>query len=350
MGVSLEAVPESSDAAPPPAQPAEPSAGSLAEALRAGRHREFDLRGADLRDQDLSGIDLSGADLSGARLNSANLSKANLSFCQFRGAHLQGANLDDSELLGSDLTDADLTECSAERTGFGGAVLENATLTTARLSGATLSQSKATGAHFGGTTLDGTRIRECDLTGADFTRADLSGADLQKSTVESACFADADLRSASVRGVAGYTSADWLGVDTRDTNFTGAHLMRRHIEDENYLHEFRTQSRANAILHQLWWLTSDCGRSFTRWAGFTGLLAVVFAVAYRFVAIDFGPNETALSPLYFSVVTLTTLGYGDALPVSVTAQVVVMAEVITGYVALGGLLSVFATKMARRAE
>ena len=29
---------------------------------------------------------------------------------------------------------------------------------------------------------------------------------------------------------------------------------------------------------------------------------------------------------------------------------VVMAEVIIGYMALGGLLSVFATKMARRAE
>ena len=54
--------------------------------------------------------------------------------------------------------------------------------------------------------------------------------------------------------------------------------------------------------------------------------------------------------MYFSVVTLTTLGFGDVLPASVSAQVVVIAEVIIGYMMLGGLLSIFATKMGRRAE
>ncbi len=350
MGVFSDAAREPAEnnrAAPCPAQA---NANSMVDAIRAGRHHEMDLCGADLRDQDLCGLDLSGADLTGAHLSGANLSNAVLSFCKLRGAHLQRANLDDSELLGADLTEADLTECSAQRTGLGGAVLENATLTTARLSGATLSRGKAPGARFGGAILDGARIRECDLTGADFTHANLSGCDLQESAVEGASFLDADLRRANVRGVVGYTKANWIGADTRDTNFRGAHLMKRHIEDENYLEEFRTQSRANAIIYNVWWLTSGCGRSLVRWAGFTGLLAVMFAIAYQFVAIDFGPNATIISPLYFSVVTLTTLGYGDALPVSVTAQVVVMVEVITGYVALGGLLSVFANKMARRAD
>ena len=52
---------------------------------------------------------------------------------------------------------------------------------------------------------------------------------------------------------------------------------------------------------------------------------------------------------YYSVVTLTTLGYGDVLPASQTAQVLVIAQVIIGYVMLGGLLSIFATRMGRRA-
>ena len=49
-------------------------------------------------------------------------------------------------------------------------------------------------------------------------------------------------------------------------------------------------------------------------------------------------------------VTLTTLGYGDVLPKTPTAQVLAMLEVVTGYVMLGGLLSIFSSKMARRAD
>ncbi len=343
MSATLETVPT----APTGARggPRATGANPTADTLRALGPSGLDLRGADLRGQDLSGLDLSGGDLA-----HANLARAKLSFCRLREANLHGADLSDCELLGCDLSGADLTECKAERAGFGGAVLEGATFTTAHLAGATLSRARAAGARFAGAVLSGARLRECDLSDTDFTHADLAEADLQESRVDGACFIDADVQRANLRGVLGYTRATWLGADTRSANFRGALLMKRHIEDENYLHEFRTQSRTNALLYHLWWLTSDCGRSFTRWAAFTMILSVLFAVAYRFVAIDFGPNETIISPLYFSVVTLTTLGYGDALPVSSTAQLVVMAEVITGYVALGGLLSVFATKMARRAE
>lgn len=345
MSLAIE-TPTESEPAPPECAPA----ADLLEAVRNGRHREVDLRGADLRGQDLSGLDLSSADLSEAQLGGVRFRGTNLSFCNLSRAHLQGAELDDAELLGCNLTEAVLSECSAERAGFGGADLSRACLTTAKLDGATFSRATAVGARFGGASLRDARLRESDLSEADFTRCQMSSVDLQESTVTRARFYDADLRSASLRGVAGYTDAEWLGVDTRGANFTGAHLLRRHIDDENYLHEFKTQSRTNAVLYTLWWWTSDCGRSFTRWAGFTGVLALLFSIAYTFVSIDFGPHATALSPLYFSVVTLTTLGYGDALPTSMAAQLVVMAEVITGYVALGGLLSVFATKMARRAD
>jgi len=52
--------------------------------------------------------------------------------------------------------------------------------------------------------------------------------------------------------------------------------------------------------------------------------------------------------LYFSVVTFTTLGFGDITPFNHAAEVWVMAEVILGYVMLGGLISIFANKLARR--
>jgi hypothetical protein len=133
-------------------------------------------------------------------------------------------------------------------------------------------------------------------------------------------------------------------------NFCGAHLLRRHILDTNYLHEFRNQSRTNEWVYRIWSISSDCGRSFTRWGLWTALIAIVFAAIYTTVDVDFGAHQTLLSPLYFSVVTLTTLGYGDVLPVSMAAQIVAMVQVVIGYVSLGGALSIFTTKMARKAS
>ena len=52
--------------------------------------------------------------------------------------------------------------------------------------------------------------------------------------------------------------------------------------------------------------------------------------------------------IYYSVVTFTTLGFGDIVPQTSKAAWWVMAEVILGYTRLGGLISIMATKLARR--
>lgn len=96
--------------------------------------------------------------------------------------------------------------------------------------------------------------------------------------------------------------------------------------------------------------TSDCGRSMLRFSSWIIAITMLFGFIYGFVNIDYGNHPTPLAPYYFSWVTLTTLGYGDVLPASTTAQAVVMLEVFAGYMSLGGLLSIFSNKMARRAE
>ena len=56
-----------------------------------------------------------------------------------------------------------------------------------------------------------------------------------------------------------------------------------------------------------------------------------------------------LTPFYYSIVTYTTLGFGDVTPASVAGMLVVAAEVICGYVTLGLLIAILANKVARRA-
>jgi voltage-gated potassium channel Kch len=52
--------------------------------------------------------------------------------------------------------------------------------------------------------------------------------------------------------------------------------------------------------------------------------------------------------LYYSVVTFTTLGFGDIIPKTNWARLAVGAEVVLGYVMLGGLISIFANKLLAR--
>ena len=309
-----------------------------------------DLVGADLAGADLAGADLSGRDLTGADLSGADLTEARLLGTCLRNAILVEAKLEQAQVLGADLTGADLTHADAFSVMFGRSNLTDAVLFNATLNDATFSHADLTGADLRTANLQDARLREANLVRADFSRAQMKGADLTQANVDHAVFRDTDLSRSRVKAVTGYSSADWIGIDILDADFAGAYMVRRTIMDQNYLYEFRHKNKLNSVIYQIWSITSDCGRSFLRWALWTAVIAVIFAVVYGFVDIDYGDYETSLSPLYYSVVTMTTLGYGDVLPASTSGQIVAMIQVVLGYVMLGGVLSIFATKMGRRAE
>ncbi|MBX2801860.1 MAG: pentapeptide repeat-containing protein [Myxococcales bacterium] len=303
------------------------------------------LIGADLAGQDLTGVDLSGCDLSRANLSEATLVGANLS-----GAILYQARLEGAELAGANLSGANLVEVSAQRVGLGRADLSRANLTGAQLQGSTLSGADLTGADLRAANLDGARLLRSTLTDADLGRATMRAAEIADCQVPGASFRHSDLRDAKFRSPLGYAAADWVGADFRNTDLCGAYLMRRFAHDQNFLEEFRGQSPGHAVVYVLWKVTSDCGRSVTRWALWTFAIALTFAAIYTTLPIDYGDHPTPLSPLYFSIVTLTTLGYGDALPTDVPSQIAVIIQVLMGYFMLGGLLTLLSTKMGRRAD
>lgn len=299
-----------------------------------------DLRGAQLNMADLRNCNLAGRDLSGAQLFKADL----------RGARLDGANLTGAELSASNLSHAVLDGACCHRAGFGGADLSYASLARTDFSEASLSQADLNHADMHCVNLQHSRLREANLEYADLSEADLSYTDLSLSNVHKANFTNADLRHARLRMLRRFKAANWLGVDIRDVNFAGAYLMRREIIDQNFIKEFRSYNKISALLYYPWLWTCDCGRSMFRWCCCIGLLLLLFAWLYTLVGIDYGAYETPLSPLYFSVVTMTTLGFGDVRPSGLSGQIVAMLEVSTGYLMLGGLLSIFSTKLARRGD
>lgn len=315
------------------------------------RARTRELAGPDLATQlasapDLNHVDLSGVDLDGADLSGLSLLKANL-----RGASLRNAILTRTELSGADLEGANLEGATLTEAGLGMSNLKDVNAFGADLTGATLTGADLTGSVLGCSTLAGARLRDARLTSADLRSADLRGAELSQCDVTEANFDEADLRGARLRAIAGFESAHWYGTDIRDINFAGAYRLRRHVIDENYLREFRESGTLQRWIHNVWWVTSDCGRSLARWTGFIAVVVVVFAALYGAAGVNLGANAPgALSHLYYSVVTLTSLGYGDITPTSALGQILVIMEVCVGYMMLGGLISILANKMARRGE
>lgn len=310
----------------------------------------LDLRGITLFHENLSGLDLSGYDFSYANLNRSDLSGSIMTYAVFHHATMEQATLDECEFIGSDLTGAGLNECSAKRCGFGGADLSGASMINADLSDATLSRSKLVDADMRAANLENARLSEADLTRAIFTRARLVNSDLKHSNVFKTNFELADMQGCRLLAIKNFKKARWIGADIRGLDLRGAYMVRRYIADENYLFEFKVTSKFHNALYYLWWASSDCGRSLLRWFVWLFCATLFFAAIYTQVDIDYGEHVTWFSPVYFSFVTLTTLGYGDAVPASLTGQLFVALQAVTGYMGLGGLLSILGNKMARRAE
>lgn len=312
----------------------------LPDDLRSANLAGADLSGADLSGRDMRGVNLAGAQLKGARLCNANLERADL----------RGADLSEAELLSANLEHADLSGATANRAGLGKAKLHHANLASLHAVGASLGAADLSRAN-----LSGANLSEARLGGADLSHADLSGcrlfhADLTGATVAHAHFRRCDLRGSALSGLRRFESAEFLHVDIRDVNFSGAYRLRRHIMDMEYLSEFRSQGPFASALYWLWWLSSDCGRSLLRFGLWVVAFVVAFGVAYARCNIDYGDHPTPLSPYYFSLVTLSTLGYGDVTPADAVAQALVMVQVSLGYLMLAGLTAIFTNKMARRAE
>lgn len=311
---------------------------------------ELDFHGVSLRGLDMSGLNLAGANFSEADLSEADLTNAHLFKAKFHNASLVKAKLNNAEMTGADLSGANMEGAYCRNTGLGLAVLHHVRLIEADLAGATLTKADMHETDLRCAILKNARLREANLNNTDFTGANLHGVDLSLSNVRGAIFDNADLRESRLRSIKNFEKARWIGADIRDINFAGAYLLRRFMVDQNYLKEFKDRSRLTRFVYYVWLATSDCGRSLLRWCAWILLLTVLFAWFYTLVGVDYGKYPNWISPLYYSVVTLTTLGYGDVVPASAAAKVVAMLEVTVGYLMLGGLLSIFANKMARRGE
>ena len=179
----------------------------------------------------------------------------------------------------------------------------------------------------------------------------------------------ADIKGANLSGIIYDKTENYAGV--RVTECFGGEGFVRYANDQAWLADFKATriTKWQKFWAEFWKISSDYGRSIEIWALWSFIIAVFFAYMFTplpdFIAnlipdhmhwltdlrpalTDDGKPVGFYSALYFSIVTFTTLGFGDIVAANTTARILVTLEVIVGYIMLGGLISIFANKFARR--
>jgi len=360
----------------------------LTSAKKAGKRADFS--GAQLDGIDLAGIDLSAAVFRGASLKSAKLDGARLVHADFSDASLENASLSGANLLLTDFTGADLRMANLSRASaasdqdlgqmrrgprFKDADLQEANFNQtycyiSDFSGANLSHAQLCNAVLERANLSDNDLSNLDLSGSNLSSANLQGSNLDKANLQNAILVNTNLKASSLSH-ADISSANLQSANLADakvdgirynrkTRFRGSRVsscygssrFRRFAQDQDYIEEFK---EAYPFSYYIWVGLTDCGRSITRVVLWSLVLALIFGVIYFYIgehAFELTNRESLkwnlFTTTYYSVVTFTTLGYGDITPRTPLAAGFVMIEVIVGYLMLGILISILATKVARR--
>lgn len=358
------------------------------------------MRRAQVESVKFTGASLSDVQMDGAHLSNVTFAGASLEVVGFVSAKLRKVDFRQSSLVEVGLDHASLDQCviidsvtCSQVHGFEATLkscrIRNAVLLDCNLAGAVIERCQLElivmlncelfKSVWHGTTLwqcdlgfeedkgSGVRLVEADLRAAEFRvcrlrRCDCKLALVDAETVFWDCHAE--------------VHADFRGVPLRQARIEGKLLafLERNCR-QHYWSGWYTRHMARAVPYALFWALSDYGYRATRIFWTLVWVSVFFAALYMAPIIErdsYGvettplienldlsiPNSPDTSPLYverdvpyyahtaaralyFSIVTTTTLGFGDmhAHPNSPVGYALVSLQVLFGYLLLGCLVT-----------
>ncbi len=333
------------------------------------------LYGANLYGANLSQAALLSAKLKGGHLKFANLREAFLQRADLRRANLCMAHLNEANLNEADLSKADLRRAYLNEADLTKANLNDADLWRANLGEACLEEARLHGANFEEANLQGAKIKYARLQGASFRRVEVDG-----STMIWGCSIDRYRGDEEEKPSLRCTDFEGVGLGDIRIDKPGRQLLEYNVRRANWNRWYQGKkpwedNRPSLPLRscvKAFWKISDYGASTKGIISWFFILSFVFAAVYytwgavdQYVLrseVDPGIVEnlfviegqrvnTWLVPLrafYFSIVTMTTLGFGDlyastaSLCRGIFGHLLLGFQVILGYVMLGALVTRFA--------
>ncbi|HLC16926.1 MAG TPA: pentapeptide repeat-containing protein [Thermodesulfovibrionia bacterium] len=188
--------------------------------------------------------------------------------------------------------------------------------------------------------LSDTDLFYADLEESDFSYADLTNSYLSEANIRGTRFDWAKMDKVYLDNVCYDNKTSFLGINLSTINFNLAVLLRDLALTQQRIKHLE---KSNPLLAAFLRITSEYSLSISRFFMWVMGILLFFTAAYAFIPGTI--TKTGLvNAFYFSVVTFTTLGYGDITPASLLGQILVIIEVCLGYI-MGGL---FVTILARR--
>ncbi len=305
----------------------------------------------DFKNSYFKGIDFRKiwVDYQGADFSNSYFYECDLRCLDLKNNNFEKCKIDDTCFLGADLENAKFNGSSCCDSNFNGAKLDYAKFSNARMS-----KCKFVGASLNRASFDDAVVfHRTDFTVAKLNDAILDGARFLDVYLYDAKFERASVVETTFDNVRFNKNTSFLYVDFQKAKWEHCRFFKRFIEDQQYIQDvikyFKGNKKMSFVLW-LWGVTSNYGQSIKRWALCSFSISFVFGLIFSSgYFLDIRDYETWLSPFYFSIVTFTTLGFGDVIPKNEIGQFLVILEVLVGYLMLGGLISILANIFARRA-
>lgn len=323
---------------------------------------KLDFRSSDLRGAIFDGAlfyecDMSNVNLGGCCLSTAKFAKVNL-----KGVDLGGMFQLLATLKGVIFSHCDLSKLFLQNADFEGSDISMSTFYDSKFYNCSFNNAIIKGVNFNSSNLWNSSFRNCTLIESTFKDAKLDGCDLSFANLRLTSFENANVYNVThdLDGLWKRVKEAFKGKSTpkhigcRCSSAYGNERFKKKITEEAYVEEF---ARDNSKLYKAWLLSSDCGRSMILWLVLSGFIILLFSTLFYLGSDSFTynlhvqemiDNKQYFPFVYYSVVTFTTLGFGDITPITQFAMFLVICEVIIGFIMLGLLISILANKVASR--
>jgi uncharacterized protein YjbI with pentapeptide repeats len=294
---------------------------------------------------------------------------------ELNGALFRGCVLDNTDFKHAAIEDGRILRQEIRGSDWGGAYLSGLNLFETDLSGTNLRNTDLEKAH-----LRQTVLKDCDLEGAELEEADLRDADLDGAKLNEALLRNVRINEGTeFGGVCVYEQkADQSATDTLRGN-PGVRFFNRLLSRSDDQEDLRGAVRTYRLYQRLlreaslpesirdYRIREKHTRrklalreskyfrwvklSFDRWTMLYGegvgrVITVSMFVVLLFTGLYASFGEVASKPsnlfqmLYFSIVTFTTLGYGDIQPATEVTQILAAVESFVGVLLMALLVFV----------
>jgi hypothetical protein len=318
----------------------------------------WDWSGAELSGWNLEGLKLSdnknianlqrfnftGTNLQKTKLESANLEKAHFGKANLKNAFLKGSNLRGAYLRGAILENTILFKSCLQSADMIGANLQNAKLWSSNLQGAKLLRANLKNAGFNEKTiLHDVNLYQCQIDNSTLKFADNQ---LDKKVIQEK---NNDYKKAKevYRNLKNYFIQEGI------YNISGEYYYRERLMETKY--NWKEKKYLKWIGNMFLKLVAGYGERPLRvliwWAGIILGYSFIYYF-YNGIYIRMANNIASFNPkfleaLYFSIVTFTTLGFGDLAPKPGFFQLFASFEALLGAIFMAMFIYVFARKMIR---